>query len=331
MLVQSRRQQLLQLVDGLRSPGLARAQEWAHIDLIGAFDPDSSIHGRSGSSTVWRSIATFGMFVPLLLTWVGLHEAIVAFERMSSDERADTFFEQWIRGFGEYSGPLGSLNSLSAISFLTAGVFALLILAGWLGDSSSRRAAEQREAFRGALTDAMRLLGVRFPRTPVDVVAATRVLTEQMRSAGAAAVDAQAALRAGQEEVLRRTSDVVDRMHAELAAAQGELLESLQAGLAQCTQAMVTSGELVATMANHTRDELSRSADRDRILVHVADSAELLREAAERIAAERIAAERILPERVAPERIAPERVAGDRTAVEPGSGDRVADRLTGGR
>ncbi|MGB8021917.1 MAG: hypothetical protein WCF04_11865 [Candidatus Nanopelagicales bacterium] len=299
LLVQSRRQQLLELVDALRSPGLLRAQQWAHIDLIGAFDPDSSIHGRTSSSTVWRSIATFGMFVPLLLTWVGLHEAIVAFERMPLVERADTFFEQWIRGFGEHSGPLGSLNSLSAISILTAGVFALLILAGWLGDSSSRRAAEQRAAFRGALTDAMRMLDVWFPETPVDVLAATRVLTEQMRSAGAAAVDAQSAIRAGQAEILRRTSDVVDRMHSELAAAQAELLESLQAGLAQCTEAMVTSGELVATMANHSRDELSRSADRDRILVHVADSAELLREAAERIAAERIAAEPLVGSRVA--------------------------------
>lgn len=309
--VQARQPELRELIEALRSPGLRDAQQWAHIDLVTAFDPPTAIHGRDRASSFWRGVATYGVFVPLVLTWLGLHQAIRAFERMPADDRPGNFFESWIRGFpSEYAGFLGPFNSLSWLAVLTATLFVLLIVAGSLAESAGRDTDDRRAEFRGALTDAMRLLDVRFPESPAAAAAVMEELAEQIRTAREGSAKTQQSLLDTQAEVLRATSDAVVGMtgrladqheeatarlraaseqyqqdlaglHAEALRTQRDLLASLNAGLAQCSEAMVEAGALVSAMANHTRDELSRTTDYDRILTHVADSALRIREAAD--------------------------------------------------
>ena len=163
-----RRDQLEALVDVLEGRGPAGSSSWAHIDLHEAFDPESSVVERTNWS---RLVSVYVLFVPLLMTWVGLWLAVDAYNGLPASERRErSFFEVWVSG--AESPLLGLTFSLSELARTVAMVFLIAILAGLNADRHSRRTAVRRDALGSALTSASLALHRRYPSTPADATGA---------------------------------------------------------------------------------------------------------------------------------------------------------------
>ncbi|MFG3258307.1 hypothetical protein [Streptomyces sp. NPDC048172] len=93
--------------------------------------------------------AVLGMlvFVPLLITWIGLREAVRAYGELSeehSKQATRPFLQLWQSGFGGHLSPVGRFENVA----LTAAtlIFLLVVLSGW--HSRVRSRAEQGETVR---------------------------------------------------------------------------------------------------------------------------------------------------------------------------------------
>ncbi|WP_329084829.1 MULTISPECIES: hypothetical protein [unclassified Streptosporangium] len=175
----ARRDQLNDLANAITDPG--RAGRWCEVDLFAAFAPDDSIlvddepvdTTSSPRRPRWRrglgaAVGPALVFVPILITWLGLMMATGAYGDVLDDGGVDAarrpFLEMWQQGF---DGRLPRLFEFGNIALCTlAAIFCLIcwtvyenIARNSREDASERALRALRVRLRGALTEASLVLG----------------------------------------------------------------------------------------------------------------------------------------------------------------------------
>lgn len=86
------------------------------------------------------------VFVPLLVTWLGLREATKAYGRLSAEDPGEAsrpFLQLWQSGFGGRLSPLGRFDNVALMAVLL--ITLLVLVAGWHARSRAR-AERERDA-----------------------------------------------------------------------------------------------------------------------------------------------------------------------------------------
>ncbi|MFC6881409.1 MULTISPECIES: methyl-accepting chemotaxis protein [Actinomadura] len=156
-----------------------KAERWCEVDLFAAFAPAETVIPalpEKASRKHWASRAVKGLlaigpvlvFLPVLFTWMGLHEATSAYGQVLDDQDVEAarrpFLEMWQQGF---DGRLPSFFQFNNVAMLT--VAAILFLGTWtVGenllynrslDRAERRQTMLRARLSRALTETTLYLG----------------------------------------------------------------------------------------------------------------------------------------------------------------------------
>ncbi|MGA4838956.1 hypothetical protein [Streptomyces sp. G45] len=127
-----------------------RLDRWAELDLVAAYARPESVVVERGRPSARRDAlleAALGalVFVPLLVTWFGLREAVHAYGELSKVDREEAtrpFLQLWQSGFGGHLSPLGRFENVALMAVV---LIALLVLLSVV-HARVRARAEQEEA-----------------------------------------------------------------------------------------------------------------------------------------------------------------------------------------
>ncbi|WP_406312654.1 hypothetical protein OHA77_29430 [Streptosporangium sp. NBC_01639] len=175
----ARQDQLRDLTDAIADPG--KAGRWCEVDLFSAFSPDDIVlvaGGPAGTASppgnpgrrhrFGTAIGPVLVFVPILITWLGLMMATGAYGDVLAADGLDAarrpFLEMWQQGF---DGRLPGFFKFDNIAFCTlAAIFCLIfwtvfenITRSSREEASDRDLAALRSRLRRALTQASLILG----------------------------------------------------------------------------------------------------------------------------------------------------------------------------
>jgi hypothetical protein len=139
-----------------------RLQAWAELDLVETFvRPESLAAVPSGAPTGtpwWRRAPRDGVleavlgvlvFIPLLVTWFGLREAVRAYGELSRDnpkQATRPFLQLWQTGFGGHLAAVGRFENVAMMAVVL--ITLLVLLSVWHAHTRTRaeRAEEERQA-----------------------------------------------------------------------------------------------------------------------------------------------------------------------------------------
>lgn len=175
----ARQDQLRDLADAITDPG--RAERWCEIDLFAAFSPDDTIlvdgeaaenaspRGKPGRRRGFgAAVGPALVFVPILITWLGLMMATGAYGEVLDTDGLDAarrpFLEMWQQGF---DGRLPGFFKFDNIALCTlAAIFCLIlwtvfenVTSSGREETSERELAALRVRLRRATTQASLVLG----------------------------------------------------------------------------------------------------------------------------------------------------------------------------
>ncbi|GAA2082253.1 hypothetical protein GCM10009801_41850 [Streptomyces albiaxialis] len=176
--------------------------------------------------------AVLGMlvFVPLLITWIGLREAVRAYGDLSaehSEQATRPFLQLWQSGFGGHLSPIGRFENVALTAAML--IFLLVVLSGW--HSRVRSRAEHDEAARHAkrehdlgrlastLTRVQMLVSAHRKASPQQFVAELSKAARRMERLAAKADDShQALVTTGQaaQQATAALESAVNRLGDEL-------------------------------------------------------------------------------------------------------------------
>ncbi|MBE1537599.1 coiled-coil domain-containing protein [Actinomadura algeriensis] len=297
-----RADQLRGLAGALESgTGLER---WAVIDLYAAFLRDDTVAepddpgGARGTAAAVRDLApSVLIFMPIMLTWLGLFKATSAYRRSRGD--ADlagmSFLEQWQTGF---DGRLGGWFYFDRIALGTLLLICLLITVTVAEMAARRRSeragARERTRLTRELAAALTAADLHLGRYRVDdasrVEEAARRLedaAEEARRAGESAAELQretneavARARAGFDRLERLAEallagdeavrDATGKIGAAAAAVGGRVdalasaTVSVAGAAAELTRASADGAELLGKAVEDAADRLRTAAAQDR-------------------------------------------------------------------
>ncbi|GAA0445427.1 hypothetical protein [Actinoplanes campanulatus] len=275
------RADLLELAIALRSAEPDGG--WADLDVVGIYARPESIGTSPGRSRSWRSALEEApallVFFPVLVTWLGLAAATVAYGRMLADpagrELAEgrSFLQLWQEGF---DGRLPSMLTFGHVAMLALAVIGLLIVVT-LGSVMVRRGDEARQARR--TTEVGSRLRSVLVRCQIELN--RRRLASPARFA---AELSQAAHLLG--ELLTRTSEA-QRGTADLAQHNSHAAERLAVAIDSLREAVGTLDRTGAEVREATAVLQSATAVlRDDLTVRASAAAERLDSAGEQAAAQ---------------------------------------------
>ncbi|QUI34494.1 hypothetical protein H9W91_29310 [Streptomyces alfalfae] len=133
---------------------VSRLDQWAEVDLVQAYVRPESVTSPPEQTSGKRDRvleAALGVlvFVPLLITWYGLREAVRAYGELAEEQPKQAtrpFLQLWQSGFG---GHLSSLGRFENVALMAVLLIALLVaLSGW--HARVRVRADREEAAREA-------------------------------------------------------------------------------------------------------------------------------------------------------------------------------------
>ena len=163
----ARRPELKTLADDLNQGN--RLQTWAELDLMEAFVRPESLTappaGPPPGTPWWRRAPRDGVleavlgvlvFIPLLVTWFGLREAVRAYGELSREhpkQATRPFLQLWQTGFGGHLAEVGRFENVALMAVVL--ITLLVLLSVWHAHTRTR--AEREEENRQAGDE--RLLG----------------------------------------------------------------------------------------------------------------------------------------------------------------------------
>lgn len=268
---QSQFRELIGVVAGKPSPTGLR---WAEIDLYEAFDPETS---NCEKANPWRNWSVYVLFVPLLLTWVGLSVAVKDYNELpAAERRVRSFFEVWVDG-GQ-STFLGVNLSLFNIAIAVAMVFVAAIALGIMSDRHANTVNEQRDALRSALTTASLSLTSKYPRSAegATVTLEAFALDLQDASAKASAVlerIAEHSARLTQElaENARSSARLIDQASRQAIDKHSLVVNDMNQALGFATDALIRASMAAQALTASTELDRHRREEQDRVISHLSD------------------------------------------------------------
>ncbi|TYK45965.1 hypothetical protein [Actinomadura decatromicini] len=268
-------------------------ERWAAVDLYAAFLREDTVGDRAEpafrrrAGTVLDLLPAVLIFLPIMLTWVGLYKATSAYRKSRGDTAlaGKSFLEQWQTGFNGRLGGGFYFDRIALWTLLAIGVLITISLAQALHRRASDR-ADARERARlgrdlaGALTAADFHLG-RFRLDDASRVdhAARRLedAAEEARKAGTAAGDLQREAQRAMERVETLAAALLKSDDAVRAAAEriGDATEGVGRRLTEVSAASASVADAAAELGR------SATADSERLREGVAAAAAELRTAAD--------------------------------------------------
>ncbi|WP_396026605.1 hypothetical protein [Actinomadura sp. 9N215] len=296
--LEARSAQLGRLADDLAAEtDLGR---WAAVDLYAAFLRDDTVGDRPENATRRWTAAVLDLlpavliFVPIMLTWIGLYKATSAYRSSRGDPTltGKSFLEQWQTGF---NGRLGGGFYFDRIALWTLLAIVILIFVSvcqtLVRRSSDRADAQERTRLTRELAGALTAADFHLSLFRMDDAsradhAAQRLMdaADEAGKAGAAAGDLQRAAhdaveqtRAGMERV-EQLAEALLKSDDAMRAAAGRVekaIEGVGRSLAEVSSAATSVADAAAGLTR------SSTADSERLRKAIAEAATELRSAAD--------------------------------------------------
>ncbi|MFI6630764.1 hypothetical protein ACIBI7_17990 [Nonomuraea fuscirosea] len=296
--LKARADQLRSLSGAVEEP--AAGERWCEVDLFAAFPPEETVrpvsHGSKRTSilNLFDLVQPVLVFLPILITWFGLHRATTAYGEAVAAGGAETarrpFLEMWQQGF---DGRLTAILRFDSVALATLIAIALLIAVTLLDRLLRRRdenkaesqAEELRRRLRAALTEATLTLG------QVRLASPARFQAELTKSAMEIS-EVGSTLRRLQEQVVssleasmestRTAMESLTEATADIQAAAWKLdehLESVTAATADLTQTVDRTTYAIDKVGERAESAMGQVGERLGVLV--ADSTDRVRVAME--------------------------------------------------
>lgn len=269
-----RREELRCLAHDLQADD-ARLNSWAEIDLLDSFarpEPPGSAPAARPARPWWRRAPRDGaleavlgvlVFVPLLVTWFGLREAVRAYGELSrTDPKEATrpFLQLWQTGFDGHLTTVGRFENVALMAVVLITLLVLLSVWHARARNTAERLDERRQAedervlgeLAGLLTRVQLCL---VPRRAASPQQFSRELTNTAKQLQALVQNA----RAGNEGLLRSakavgtTTDALQRATTALSAELPAIAEA-----ARRVEAAVQAGSAAADKARRDGEAASR-------------------------------------------------------------------------
>ncbi|MET9609102.1 methyl-accepting chemotaxis protein [Streptomyces sp. NPDC006512] len=277
----SRRDELTALSDALRGLGDGDLEPWTELDLLQAFAREESVRAvfdeqPEHRAWAWLEVGIGSLvFLPLLLTWLGLSRATSAYEALIGEDPAAAgrpFLQLWQSGF---EGRLAAWSTFGHVAgSATAVIFLLVLLAAVHGVRRTRTERRSDDARRTAddllarlvpvLTRAQLLLNEQRLSSPQRFAAELTAAAATLGKLGDKAVRAHRQLNTAVTAV----SEAVENAGSRLASVDAAVLP-LERAVTRVETAVAASGaevskavEDVRAVNGEVRDALGAAGER---------------------------------------------------------------------
>jgi len=205
---------------------MSRLDQWAEVDLVQAYVRPESVTSPPEQTSGKRDRlleAALGVlvFVPLLITWYGLREAVRAYGELAEEEPKQAtrpFLQLWQSGFG---GHLSSLGRFENVALMAVLLIALLVaLSVWHArvrvradrDDAAQEAAGERilAELASVLTRTQMVLAPHRSASPQQFAAELTKAAKEMGDLTAKAVQSHQALSGATASVGQATDALKD-------------------------------------------------------------------------------------------------------------------------
>ncbi|MDA5278982.1 methyl-accepting chemotaxis protein [Streptomyces sp. Isolate_45] len=267
----SRRDELTSLADALRGLGDGDLEPWTELDLLQAFAREESVRAVLEEEPEHRAWAGLEVgigslvFLPLLLTWLGLSRATSAYEALIGEDPAAAgrpFLQLWQSGF---EGRLAAWSTFGHVAgSATAVIFLLVLLAAVHGvrrtrterraDTARRTADDLLARLVPVLTRAQLLLNERRLSSPQRFAAELTAAATTLGKLGDKAVRAHRQLNTAVTAV----SDAVENAGNRLASVDAAVLP-LEQAVGRVETAVTANGAEVSKAVESLNEPLERS------------------------------------------------------------------------
>lgn len=271
------REELEALADALTGPD-NELDQWMYLDLPSAFIPtDTPPREREGRG--WHRYLhiapQFLVFLPILITWLGLSMASHAYNTLlqsGQDLEQRNFLELWQQGF---DGTIPAFLTFEKVALYTVAAIVLLLAVG-LWSAVDRRNQEelsdyQDETFRqrlaSTLVSAMRVLASHRVEAPMRFEAGLTRTAEQLADMHSEAKKLQTSARSA-VTASTKASDQLSASVTDIAASIGSIaarledlenaVASLRANEAELTASIVATGASAAAITSSVTSSTDR-------------------------------------------------------------------------
>jgi chromosome segregation ATPase len=296
--LKARADQLRSLAGAVEEP--AEGERWCEVDLFAAFPPEETVRPGphmsrwAGVLNVMDLVQPVLVFLPIVITWLGLQRATTAYGEAITSGGAETarrpFLEMWQQGF---DGRLSGIWRFDSVALATLMAIVLLITVTLLErllrrreeNRAELRAEELRIKLRAALTEAALTLG------QVRLASPARFQAELTKSAIEIS-EVGSTLRRLQEQVVQSLEGSLESTRqgmqslmeasADVQAAAWKLdehLASVTAATADLTQTVDRTTYAIDRVGEKAESAMDQVGDRLGVLV--ADSTDRVRTAME--------------------------------------------------
>ncbi|WP_405662393.1 hypothetical protein [Streptomyces sp. RK9] len=228
-----------------------RLDKWAELDLVHAYVRPETVTASGSRPSARRDgvlEAALGVlvFIPLLITWFGLRDAVRAYGELAEENRKEAtrpFLQLWQSGFGGHLSPLGRFENVA----LTAVVLIALLVLLSVVHARVRWRADKEEADQEAERE--RLLA-----RLASVLTRLQMLLAQHRSASPQQFATELTKAARQMNSLAAKAE---KNHKELTATAGAVASattSLQDAATKLTEEVPKLGAAANRMETTLRD-----------------------------------------------------------------------------
>ncbi|QCX79765.1 hypothetical protein C9F11_30870 [Streptomyces sp. YIM 121038] len=180
-----------------------RLDRWSELDLVHVYVRPESVTARGRRPSARRDgllEAALGalVFVPLLVTWFGLREAVHAYGELSKVDREEAtrpFLQLWQSGFGGHLSPLGRFENVALMAVVLIALLVLLSVVHARVRTRAEREEDAQEAERerlladlaSVLTRLQMLLAPHRSASPKQFTSELTKAAQEMRSLAAEA------------------------------------------------------------------------------------------------------------------------------------------------
>lgn len=259
----------------------SKAERWCEVDVFAAFAPAETVIPalpEKASRKHWAARAVKGLlaigpvlvFLPVLFTWMGLHEATSAYGQVLDDQGVDAarrpFLEMWQQGF---DGRLPGFFHFNNVAMLT--VAAILFLGAWtVGenllynrslDRAERRQIMLRARLSRALTEASLHLGQIRMSAPSRFNAELTQAAMQISEIGETVTKAQSDLMDAVVYALEAAQKTGDALVSSATEVQGtaKVLDQHLQEINSATATMTVTADAIATKTGQSVEEFRTS------------------------------------------------------------------------
>ncbi|EPH45516.1 hypothetical protein ABT390_24325 [Streptomyces aurantiacus] len=268
-----------------------RLDRWAELDLVHAYVRPESVTTADTRPSARRDgllEAALGVlvFIPLLITWFGLRDAVRAYGELAKDDRKEAtrpFLQLWQSGFGGHLSPLGRFENVALTAVVLIALLVLLSVVHarvrWRADREEADQEAERERLlaqlASVLTRLQMLLAPHRSASPKQFAAELTKAATKMNSLATQAEKNHKALSGTAGAVTDATTSLRDataRLATELPKLSGAA-DRIETAVRESRQATAHASSAYATTTQVVADALQELVARSESVVRATEQA----------------------------------------------------------